>query len=517
MSSSIYINFLKNLTFQPFFIPILLLIVFLYKWYNTKVSITRKLPPSPPKLPVLGNLHQIGNFPHRSLSALSKRYGGLMSIRIGSIPALVVSSADAASDIFKTHDAIFANRPKSKVMCKIIYGGKDIVFSPYGEYWRQIRSICVLQLLSNKKVQSFRDVREEEVSLMVETVKKSVHSPFNLAEAFMTLSSSVLCRTAYGRKYDGENETNFGELLAEFVEVMAALSMGDFIPWLGWIDKVSGLEKMVEKVAKKFDDFLEKVLQEHMNCNDEKRKINGMDYKEEKNKDFVDILLDVQRENPDALPKDGIKAIILDMFAAGTDTTFTLLEWATTELLGHPEVMKKLQDEVRQVVKQKPMVDEDDLVELKYLKAVLKETLRLHPPLPVLLFRQASKDVKLQGYDIAANTQIIINAWAIQRDPAYWENPVEFRPERFLNSSVEFKVPVSDFNWIPFGGGRRGCPGINFAMVNAELALANLVYTFDWKVADGTECDVSKVRERPGITINRRDPLMVIPNLRACA
>ncbi|KAK9726663.1 hypothetical protein RND81_05G229000 [Saponaria officinalis] len=509
--SNIYTQFLQKINFHPLFIPILLLLAFLYRKRLFYAHFqNRKLPPSPPKLPILGNLHQFGKFPHRSLQTLSKKYGNaLMSIKIGSVPAIVVSSADAACDILKTHDAVFANRPKSRIMCRIIYGGKDLVFSPYGEYWRQIRSICVLQLLSNKKVQLFGNVRVEEVCSVVETIKLAVGEAVDLTESLMLLSSNVLCRTAFGRKYGGESGTNFKELLAEFVQVMAVLSMGDFIPWLGWIDRVSGLERRVENVARKFDGFLETVVQEHMECYDNDNR------KDENSKDFVDILLDVQRDNPDALPKDSIKAIILDMFAAGTDTTFTLLEWAMTELLGHPEVMKTLQDEVRKVVKQKAMVDEDDLEKLEYLKAVLKETLRLHPPLPLLLFRQTSKDVKLQGYDIAAKTQVIINAWAIQRDPNYYEHPDEFLPDRFLNSSVDSRVPVMDFSWIPFGGGRRGCPGIPFAIANAELALANLVYTFDWALPGGTECDVSNVAERPGITINRRDPLMAIPSLHA--
>ncbi|KAL9228376.1 hypothetical protein vseg_003965 [Gypsophila vaccaria] len=520
---NVYTQILNKLNnFHPYFlIPILILLIFLYKQrQHFTVSKNRNLPPSPPKLPILGNLHQFGKFPHRSLKTLSEKHGrdGLMSIQIGSVAAIVVSSADAACDILKTNDVIFANRPKSRIMCKIIYGGKDLVFSPYGEFWRQIRSVCVLQLLSNKKVQSFCNVRAEEVRSIVETIRvgDGDDALVNLTEAFMTLSSNVLCRTAYGRKYEGGlSGTHFGELLADFVEVMAVLSMGDFIPWLGWVDRVSGLEKRVADVAKRFDDFLEMVVKEHVECYESKKTSGGgaADGEDESRKDFVDILLDVQRDNPDALPTDSIKAIILDMFAAGTDTTFTLLEWAMTELLGAPEVMKKLQDEVRQVVKQKPMVDEDDLEKLQYLRAVLKETLRLHPPLPLLLFRQASKDVKLKGYDIAAKTQVIINAWAIQRDPAYWENPEQFLPERFLNSAVELRVPVTDFSWIPFGGGRRGCPGISFALATSELTLANLVYTFDWALPGGTECDVSKVAERPGITINRRDPLMVIPSL----
>ncbi|KNA16959.1 hypothetical protein SOVF_084360 [Spinacia oleracea] len=300
--SNVALQFLKNLCFHPLSLPFILFLFFLYKWLNKNPARSKKLPPSPRKLPVIGNLHQLGKFPHRSLNSLSKRYGEVMLIHLGSTPSFVVSSTSAVCDIMKTHDAIFSNRPKTRIASKIIYGGKDIVFSPYGEYWRQIRSICVLQIFSNKKVQSFWKVREEEVTLVIEMIKRSEQSPLNMSEIFMMYSSNVLCRTAYGKKYAGEVGTDFKQLLKEFVEVMAVFSMGDFIPWLGWIDRLSGLESRVDKVAKEFDEFLQHVVQEHLD--------NKID-KEEIEKDFVDILLDVQRENTASLSMDNIKAIVL--------------------------------------------------------------------------------------------------------------------------------------------------------------------------------------------------------------
>ncbi|PNX55068.1 cytochrome p450 71a26-like protein, partial [Trifolium pratense] len=176
--------------------------------------------------------------------------------------------------------------------------------------------------------------------------------------------------------------------------------------------------------------------------------------------DFVDVLLSVQKTNAIGFPieRTSIKALILDVFAAGTDTTYTVLEWAMTELLRHQTVMHKLQDEVRTVVGNKPRVTEEDLVNLNYLKAVIKETLRLHAPIPLLVPRKCMEDIKLDGYDIAAGTQVIINAWAIARDPSSWEQPLEFKPERFMTSSIDFKG--LDFELIPFGAGRRGCPGV---------------------------------------------------------
>ena len=196
------------------------------------------------------------------------------------------------------------------------------------------------------------------------------------------------------------------------------------------------------------------------------------------------------------------------MFAAGTDTTYTVLEWAMAELLRHQTVMQKLQDEVRTVVGDKTHVTEEDLVKMNYLKAVIKETLRLHAPVPLLVPRKSMEDIKLNGYDIAAGTQVIVNAWAIARDPSSWEQPLEFKPERFINSSINYKG--LDFEFIPFGEGRRGCPGVFFAIAVNELVLANLVYQFDWKLPDGVAEKDLDMSETVGLTCHRKYPLLAI-------
>lgn len=197
--------------------------------------------------------------------------------------------------------------------------------------------------------------------------------------------------------------------------------------------------------------------------------------------------------------------LIQDMFAAGTDTTSTVLEWAMTELLRHPMAMQKVQDEVRSVSGDKTHITEEDIDHMPFLKAVLKETLRLHPPVPLLVPRESMQDIKLNNYDIRGGTQVIVNAWAIARDPTYWDNPQEFQPERFLNSSVDYKG--HDFQLIPFGSGRRGCPGTHFAMAVNEIVLANLVGQFDWALPEDLELDMS---ETIGLTMHRKMPLLVV-------
>uniref|UniRef100_A0A2N9GUQ0 Cytochrome P450 n=1 Tax=Fagus sylvatica TaxID=28930 RepID=A0A2N9GUQ0_FAGSY len=458
----------------------------------------------------MGNLHQLGLQPHRSLRALAQRHGPLMLLHFGSVPTLVVSSADAAQEIMKTQDLIFANRPKSSMFDKLVYNYRDVAMAPYGEYWRQMKSILVLHLLSNKRVQSFRAVREEELSLVIEKIKLQCCS-VNLSEVFAKLTNDVVCRVALGRKFvGGENGRKFKELLGELMELLGVFSLGDYIPWLSWVSRVNGLNARAEKVAKQFDDFLEEVIEEHINCHNKGSDGHVVSQENEDQKDFVDVLLWIQKENIIGFPIDrvSIKALILDAFAAGTETTYIVLDWAMIELLRHPKIMKKLQNEVRGIIGNKKDITEDDLVKMHYLKAVIKETLRFHPPIPLLVPRQSIQDAKTQGYDIAAGTQVIINAWAIGRDPASWDEPDEFQPERFLTSSIDFRG--HDFQLIPFGAGRRGCPGIAFSIAMIELVLANLVHNFDWTLPGGAKGEDLDMTECVGITIHRKSPLIAV-------
>lgn len=195
------------------------------------------------------------------------------------------------------------------------------------------------------------------------------------------------------------------------------------------------------------------------------------------------------------------------MLAGGTDTSSTTLEWAMTELLRHPTVLKKLQREVREIIEDKRDITEKDLGKMQYLKAVVKETLRFHPPIP-LLGRIAREDVRVMGQDIAAGTMVITNAWAIGRDPASWDEAEKFMPDRFLNSSVDFKG--HNFELIPFGTGRRICPGISFTMTIVELVLANLVHKFEWGLPEGTKTQDLDTTEQPGATVHRKYPLLAV-------
>ncbi|KAH0448664.1 hypothetical protein IEQ34_022464 [Dendrobium chrysotoxum] len=490
----------------------LLTILFLFLHRRKTVAATR-LPPRPPGLPLLGNLHQLGSLPHQSLNSLSKRYGPLILLQLGIVaPTVVVSSAEIAEQVMKTQDLIFASRPPSSMANHLIYNSMDIAFSPYNDYWRKTKKICIVHLLSSRRVQSYRRVREEEVALLIADIRAASvgAEAVNLSKRLVTLTNDIICRAALGRKYSGE--TRFGEMLNEFVKLLGCFPVADFVPWLGWIDVLTGLEGRVRRTSKQLDEFLEHVLEEHLSRRESSNSIAIET--DEDCADFVDVLLSIKEEHDAgdvALDKEHIKALILDMFAAGTDTTVSVLEWAMAELIKHPIWMQEVQREIREVVGSKEVIEEEDIDRLTYLKATIKETLRLHVPLALLVPRVAMEDTQLQGYDIPAGTRIVINAWAIARDPKNWDKPDDFWPQRFMNNNIDFRG--QHFHLTPFGAGRRACPGIGFAIAVIECTLANLLHHFNWEVPEKTKDEVLDMSESPGISIHKKSALLLTAKL----
>ncbi|KAF8097107.1 hypothetical protein N665_0294s0013 [Sinapis alba] len=500
-------NFLSNIDMEIILISLCLatFLAFLFlKPLLTRITTTKvKLPPSPWRLPVIGNFHQLSLHPHRSLHSLSLRYGPLMLLHFGCVPVLVVSSAEVAHDVMKTHDIKFSDRPRNKTVDKLL-NGREIAFSPYGEYWRQAKSICVSNLLTIKTIQSFENIRAEEINTMMEKLEKasSLSSPINLSKLFTTLTNDVIRRIVLGKKYSSERGGGYisQDIVRRFIELMGAFPLSDFIPVLSWIDRIRGLDDKVEEVYNELDVFLEKLVQEHEDTDEDRS-------------DFLYILLSLQRDKttPIELDRSDLKLILLDMLVGASVTTFTLLEWTMTELMRHPECMKKLQDEIRSVSAHDLCVTEKEVEKMSYLNLVIKEVLRLHPPVPIIP-RLLREDVELHGYDIAAGTQVLINAWAIQRDITTWgPDTEEFRPERHLDLLVDFQG--LNFKYIPFGSGRRRCPGIRFALALVEVTLANLVKRFNWRVEVGTMGDNKPdLAEAIGLDVCRKFPLIVCPS-----
>nr|UQZ09629.1 strychnine-11-hydroxylase [Strychnos nux-vomica] len=482
----------------------------LIKKKKAKTMDAKTVPPGPKKLPIIGNLHQLGKLPHRSLRCLSNEYGPLMLMQLGSVPALVVSSADTAREVFKRHDLAFSGRPAFYVAKKLTYDYSDITLAPYGEYWREVKKILVLELLSAKKVQSFEAIRDEEVARMVNFIARS-SNPVNLSRLALSLSNNVICRIAFGKisgYEDGsEAKSKFEDIFHETEDFFGTVNIADFFPALSWINKFNGVETRLKENFKKLDSFLNQVIEEHL---DSRRS------KTEK-EDIVDALLRIQG-NPNetiTLSSENIKGILVTVLLGGSDTSTAVLVWTMAELMRNPMVRRKAQQEVREIIKGQGKVGESDLSRLEYLKLIIKESLRLHPPGPLLIPRETIECCTIEGYKIPAKTRVFINAAAIATDSKVWENPYAFKPERFMDKTVDFKG--EDFEMLPFGAGRRGCPGMNFAVPLIGLALANLLLQFDWKLPEGMIAEDLEMEEAPGITVHKKIPLCLVASPNRCA
>ncbi|XP_038685575.1 cytochrome P450 71D9-like [Tripterygium wilfordii] len=461
---------------------------------------TSKLPTGPSKLPLVGNLHQmVGSLPHHALRDLAKKYGPFMYLQLGQVPTIVVSSAEYAKEVMKTHDVNFATRPYRLAADIIFYNSKNVLFAPYGEYWRQIRKICTLEIFSRRRVQATRPIREEEALELIKSISIKARSKVNLSHMLTSLAFAITLKATFGES--SERHGAFVPLVKEIMEVIAGFSLADMFPSMKFFHMISGMRTRLESLHHKIDPILESLINEHRL---HRTRIDSSDAD-----NILDILLNFQEHGDFSFTTDNIKAVVLDIFLAGTESSATTLEWAMSELLKNPRVMAKAQAEVRQVFGKKGCVDEAGLEEQKFLTAVIKETLRLHPPGALLGPRECRETCLINGYEIPKKTQIIINAWAIGRDPNYWIEAERFYPERFLNSSIDCKG--NNFEFLPFGAGRRMCPGMSFGIANIELLLAQLLYHFDWKLPDNIKEEDLDMTEGFAIVVGRKTDLVLIP------
>ncbi|XP_047049820.1 cytochrome P450 71A1-like [Lolium rigidum] len=495
------------------------LVVFCYVIQKARAS-KHKLPPSPPCwLPLLGHLHLLARLPHRSLRELHARYGtdgGLLFLQLGRRRTLVVSTAAAAADLYRNHDLAFASRVPSAAVSKLTYGCNSISFVPHGDAWRRSKKMAVIHLLSPRRADSFAPVRAAEAATLVAGIRREMAAAaagdgaVELRELLYEYSNAVITRATTGAA--GATAARIKRLLGNSAAFMSGLQAEDVMPdaaakVVRW---ATGFEKKLDGEVEAWDEFLSEIVAEHM-----EKKGDGGPGEE----DFLDVLLRLREEGAAGfeLTDDYIKSIVKDMIAAGTETSSVTLEWAMVELVRNPRAMAKLQEEIARVTSDKATIEEDDLNNMEYLKAVLKEALRLHPPAPLLIPHESTVAAVVQGYEIPPKTALFINAWAIGRDPAAWgETADEFRPERFLGggSAADVDMRGNDYQLLPFGAGRRLCPGISFAMPVLEVALASLVRHFEWELPAGTRLDMS---EASGLTTPPLAPLRLVPKCRALA
>ncbi|GKV41519.1 hypothetical protein SLEP1_g49036 [Rubroshorea leprosula] len=475
----------------------------------------KPFPPGPKGLPIIGNMLRMGQLTHRGLAKLAEKYGGLFHLRMGFVHMMAVSSPEIAQQVLQVQDNIFSNRPASIAISYLTYNRADMAFAHYGPFWRQMRKICVMKLFSRKRAESWESVRDE-VDITVRSVAANAGNSINIGELIFNLTKNIIYRAAFGSSsHEGQEE--FISILQEFSKLFGAFNIADFIPFLGWADP-QGLNHRLVAARHALDRFIDTILDDHIQ---KRNKYNGPD--DDGNTDMVDELLAFYSEeakvnesddlqNSIKLTKDNIKAIIMDVMFGGTETVASAVEWALAELMRSPEDLKRVQQELAEVVGLDRRVEESDFEKLTFFKCTIKETLRLHPPIPLLL-HETAEDAEVGGYYIPARSRVMINAWAIGRDKNSWEDPDTFKPSRFLKEGVpDFKG--SNFEFIPFGSGRRSCPGMQLGLYALELAVAHLLHCFTWQLPDGMKPSELDMNDVFGLTAPRATRLFAVPSKR---
>ncbi|KVH90462.1 cytochrome P450 [Cynara cardunculus var. scolymus] len=461
-----------------------LLILLRRKWAATGED---RQPPAPPGWPLFGNLFNLGAMPHRTVASLATEYGPVVRLKLGSVNTVAILSAKAATELFKNHDLAFLERTITETSRSHDYDRSSLALAPYGMYWRVLRKICTVEMFVAKRINESAAVRRRCVDNMLSWIENEarlakigsgVHvAKFVFLTTFNLLGNLMLSRDLADP--DSKLASKFFTAMLGMMEWGGHPNISDLYPWLKRFDLL-GLRGKMDRDMGYALEIATGWVQERV---EERGKEATHD--EERRKDFLDI------------------------FLAGSETTSSTIEWALTELLRCPEKMTRAKHELASIIGPNQKFEESSIDNLPYLQAIVKEALRLHPPIPFLVPRKAGRDTDFMGYHIPKNTQLFVNAWAIGRDPECWENANLFEPERFLGSKVDYKG--QHFELIPFGAGRRMCVGLPLAHRVLHLVLGSLLHEFDWELESGIIADTVDMRDKLGITVRKLEPLKSIP------
>ncbi|KAL8109419.1 hypothetical protein AgCh_025496 [Apium graveolens] len=418
---------------------------------NKNIESPQKLPEAEGAWPIIGHFHLFcgKKLPHVLLGSMAEKYGPIFAIKLGTQKALVVSDWKVAKDCYSSNDKVFLNRPKSIGVEVMAYNYAMSGLGPYGPYWQKMRKIT-RQLLSVNQIEMSEHLRISEI-------KESMEDIYD----FWLKNKSC------------QNQMVGSFVLRDYVSVLRRLDWG-------------GYEKAMRKAAKETDCILRGWLQEHK----QRRKLK------DEHHDIMDMLLsridgatsqDFEGFEPDAV----VKATSLAYISGAADSTRVTLTWALSLLISNPDVLKKARDELSHHVGRNRQVEESDIKNLVYLQAIFKESMRLYPASLLLPPRESLEDCVVSGYNVPKHTRLIVNVSKIHRDPQVWPNPDEFRPERFLTSHQNVDVKGNQYELLPFGSGRRRCPGMFLGLRLVQLALASLIHGFEFEKADDEPDDMS--------------------------
>ncbi|CAH8392385.1 unnamed protein product [Eruca vesicaria subsp. sativa] len=467
-------------------------------------------PPGPPRLPIIGNINLVGKNPHRSFADLSKTYGPVMSLKLGCLNTVVITSPEAAREVLRTHDQILSSRGSNNSINSINHQELSLVWLPSSSpRWRLWRKLSATLLFSPQRMEATKALRMSKVKDLISFMSESSEreEAVDISRALFTTTLNIISNILFSvdlGTYDQLKKFNvFQDTVIGVMEAVGNPDAANYFPFLRFLDLQGNSKKMKDNIERLF-----RVFRGFINAKIAVKSLRN-NSKDVTDSDFVDALLHLTEGEEAELNTNDIEHFLSDLFTAGTDTSSSTVEWAMTELLSSPKTMAKAQTEIDHVIGQNGIVQESDISKLPYLQAIVKETFRLHPPAPLLIPRKAESDVEILGFMVLKDTQVLVNVWAIGRDPMVWENPTQFEPERFLGKETDVKG--RDYELTPFGAGRRICPGLPLAVKTVPLMLASLLYSFDWKLPDGIVSGDLDMEESFGLTLHKTNALHALP------
>ncbi|KAL5777667.1 hypothetical protein ACOSP7_010593 [Xanthoceras sorbifolium] len=461
-----------------FFVSILFIV---YQFTANRRNQHKNLPPSPPSVAIIDHFLLLTLSIHQAVNNLSNKYGPIFLQRLGSRPTLVLSSHAAIEECFPKHDIIFSNRPLLPSRKVLEYNHS--LGSHYDNQWRNIRRFYVLEIFSAKRLQMSSNIRTEEIRFMINHLYKRSFKEVKKVEVktlFYSLAFNIVMKMAAGIRWFEDEELDSDISKGKLVDLVKmftpplTMALGDYFPFLRWLTYY-GEERKLLKNHKRKDAFIQALLDAHQN-NSSLTSTDG----QKTGQTLIDVMLKLQESEPELYTNDVVKGTIQTLILAGTHTTSIVMEGAVSQLISHPNVFQNARDEIDSHTGYSRLIDDTDLAKLPYLHGIINETIRLNTE-GVQPSRESSEDCTIGGYYIPQGTQLLVNSTAVHRDPELWKEPDRFKPERFLENEKEKKR----FQFIPFGIGRRICPGEGFGMRVLALSLGTLIQCFDWEESQG--------------------------------
>nr|QNC49774.1 cytochrome P450 706G22 [Leucophyllum frutescens] len=483
-------------------------------WYIKSFFIKKPsspLPPGPRGLPIIGYLPFLGDNLVRQFTELGHKYGPVYKLQLGAKLCVVVSSKPLIKEVVRDKDTIFAHRDPQVGGLVATYNGNDIAWAKPDTQWRRMRKIFMHELLSSDNLKASFKLRRDVVRKTIRFVHTNLQTgePMGIGDLIFRTELDLLMNLLWGGTIEGKEgerlEAEFRNAITDIIDLVGKPNISDFFPVLAFLD-IQGVKRKMKGLHHFVDTIFDSAIAERG------KKLSGGIITNEGRKDFLQILLELKETQGSEMSITQLKAMLMDIVVGGTDSSAMTIEWAISELLNHPEFMAKVQKELSDIIGTNNVVEEFHLPKLTYLQAVLKETMRLHPALPLMIPRCPPESATLGGFTVPKNTRVLINIYAVQRDPSIWENPTEFRPERFLDN-VEQKSDFSgnNFGYLPFGSGRRLCAGLALAEIMLMYLLASLLHSYDWKLPEGETLDMT---EKFKIILRKKKPLLAIPSPR---